>query len=467
MEHELEMDIMGNAVIKAGATKAEKLVKQSSKKASGKNKKKNDYNVAIQAVEQWGKPLAWHAGELWSFTPERGWEVVTTSMLALCNKLRGCNTENSVFKVLTNQLATPSMEHVQEATTYLRRVGGVWDGHWEPYHVTANEVVFADGVLNLDTPEFTRMPDSIIFGPRVTVPFGGMDVRCKEFEELVTYAIPDNVERAYFQKICSLILQPHVVLRGQIVLWGTKHSGKTTLATAIACAPAGLVGSTFVTEDRLVHDKFASTPLINKFANVSNDSEFTSKWEAFMKSYTSGTMVVEPKFHKSVSLPVTAKIISTCNEMQRLKDLSGAAEQRYKVFEFRKPIADTGRTDQTERMTPTYWCKPERRAGIICWLLQGLRRALVEGISEPAELIAKKKTALAGNDPVYAWVYDAFEAVPGAFIASDDIINKIPVDELGNAATPQKVLPMLGRIWGAVRSRQKGVRGYSGIRFKE
>ena len=432
--------------------------------AKNPTKRPSDFNLAKQVVEAWGKPIAFHAGEAWSFTIERGWEVFTNKILALCNKLRGQETSKTVFAILCNQLRTPDMQHVQETSTYWLRDGGVWDGDWVPFNVSSSGVVFANGILDLVSNVFTELHSSVIFGPRITVPYTGMGETCTEFEKLLENGIPDEETRKYFQKICSLVMQPHVILRGQIVLWGVPYSGKTTIATAISCAPAGLVGASFLTESRIVADKFASTPLINKFANVSNDSEFTKKWEHWMKSYTSGTVVVEPKFHKLTSLPATAKMISTCNQMQRIQDTSGASEQRYRIFEFRNPLVDTGETSQSDKMCPAYWCDPERRKGIIGWMLRGLRMALAEGILEPSSMKQSKHDAISEADPLYRWVKEELETCPGNFISTTDMVAKLPEDVEKN--TPQHIGPMVERIWKVKKTRQKGKRGFAGLAFK-
>ena len=431
------------------------------KKAKKSEGKKGDYFLAKEAVEAWKKPLAFHAGEMWSFTPATGWEVKSNEFLAFCNRLRGRETTKTVYKMVCTQLATPDMANIQEVSTYWERVGGMWEGTWIPFKVGGNEVVFSNGVLNLKENKFYKAERRVLFGPRVTIPYTGMGETCEEFETMLETALPE-IERDYLQRLCSTILQPHILLRGQIVFYGKKHSGKTTLATAISCAAAGMVGASFITEERLIKNNFSSTPLVNKFVNVSNDSEFTPKWEAFMKSYTSGTVVVEPKFHKPVSLPVTAKIISTCNEMQKLNDLSGAAEQRYRVFEFTKAIEDSGALDQTRFMQPSYWCEPTRRAGIVGWLLRGLKKALKEGIKEPESMRVKKKAAISRTDPLYLWVLTNLRRGAGE-VLTQDILDKIPLEEMDRPITARLLVPMIKRVWEVPSVRLGSQRGFRGL----
>ena len=422
-----------------------------------KSKRLTDFEVADKVERDWGCPLAFHAGELWSFSLERGWSVASSELLNLCNKIRGGETSRTVFKILTSRFTTPDIENSQETATYWKRESG----EWRPFYVDTNQVVFSDGVLDLATNTFQKTDKQVIFGPRITVPYTGMEERCEEFEEMLEYALPDETVRKYLQKLCSLILQPHTILRGQIVFWGIPHSGKTTLATAIGCAPAGLVGASFLTEERIVTGKFASTVLANKFANISNDSEFTKRWESWMKSYTSGTVTVEPKFHKLTSLPATAKMISTCNQMQKMSDDSGASEQRYRVFEFCKAIAETGDTGQSTKMKPEYWTKPDRRAGIIGWMLRGLRMALAEGIKEPESMTASKKSAISESNPLYEWIFNNLKRDVEGFISTNDILERIPDDI--EMVTPHSIVAIVKRVWGASKGRKGSKRGFKGL----
>jgi len=429
------------------------------------SRKNSDYDIARQVVTEFGKPLAFHGGELWAFSLNTGWEIVTDCMLAKCNEAAKCNTEHTVFRILTTQMKTPNIDSVAIAATYWERKGGIWAGEWYPFFAQSNQILFANGILTV-TPEgleFEPTEKRIIYGPRVTIPFDDelLEKNCQTFSDLLDYAVPDEVERNYLQELCSLILQPHVIIRGQIVFWGEKHSGKTTLATAISCAPAGLVGASYIPENRLVMDKWASIPLVNKFANVSNDSDFTPKWEHFMKQYTGGTITVEPKFCRACSVPTTAKLISTCNEFQKLVDLSGAAAQRYKVFEFRKSLPETGSADQTQYMTPAYWCDLERRAGVVAWLINGLIRVVNNGLMEPESLKVKKQKAVGEGNPAYEWIVENLVTDKGGFVSSEEISNYLAGE--GLAPHPKAVASIIKRVFGIGASRHKGKRGFLGL----
>lgn len=425
--------------------------------------KSNDAMVAQKAIEKWGKPLAFHAGQLWSYTPELGWIACTDQFQNLCNELRGGNTERTVMKIIEARFRIPDLEQCEEHSTYWEFENGVW----EPFPITHTQVLFANGLLDLSDMSFVPTNQRTIFGPRVSVPFDAetsFDKRCNEFDELLAYALPDVEQREYLQKLCGLILQPHTILRGQLVFIGVPHSGKTTIATAIATAPGGVRGQSTVNEKRLTKDKWATTMLANKFASVSNDSGFTAQWEEFMKEYTSGTYTIEPKYGKPVTAPTTAKLISTCNEMQKVMDPSGAAEMRYHIFRFENPIAQTHKALQSQFMTASYWAKPERRAGIVAWLLEGLIQGLENGIEEPESMKQTKREALHEANPTMEFISTQLVADPEAFLETSTLAEAMGESDKGIL---QVIPKFIKRIWGISKGRSGGKRGYPGLRLKE
>lgn len=457
---EIRLDENGNQILVT--TPGEK-TKPGKKSKGAANGRLNDATIAQMALKDWGKPLAYHAGEFWSYTPENGWLIATNQIAKLCNTLRGSNTEKTVLKILEAQTRLPDLEQCEQYSTY-------WEleaGEWVPFHITASQVLFSNGLLDLGDMSFTPTHARIIFGPRVSVPFDpetGFDARCDEFTDLLDFALPDPEHREYLQALAGLILQPHTILRGQIVFIGVPHSGKTTIATAIATAPGGTRGQASVSEKRLTKDKWAPTLLANKFASVSNDSGLSSQWEEFMKSYTSGTFTVEAKFGKPSSAPTTAKLISTCNDMQKAADSSGAAEMRYRIFRFDKAIADTGRAEQTQFMTATYWAHPERRAGIVAWMLEGLARVVEYGLVEPESMKVAKREAMCESNPVLEFVTTQLIADDEAFLETANLLAAYGDADKGVA---MQIPKLIKRIYGISKGQKAGKRGYPGLRLRE
>lgn len=461
----LKDDGMGNLIEEPVEPPKGRRSTVASSEVADKKPRKNDWARAKEVVEAWGRPLAFQAGEFWSFTTEFGWQAVTEKIAALCNQIKNGNAEQNVLKIVQTQLLLPSADMVTEPATYWERVNGIWEGKWVPFRVNRHSVLFANGVLDLQEMEFTPTENRIIYGPRITIPFDDdlFECSCEEFDVALEKAMPLAANREYFQRLMSLVLQPHVLFRGQIVAWGRPQTGKSTLMRAIGLAPAGAVGCSFVTEYELASSRWASVGLINKFANISDDSPHTRRWEPWMKGYTSGIFRTEPKFCKVTSASATAKLIATCNEFQPLDDQSGAAEQRYRAFEFENPIMDVGSTGHAEMLSIDYWCDPARRRGIVGWLLNGLVEALRIGIAEPEMLKAAKQKAIGSGNNLYQWFTENVTFDPQAEIRSSDLLDAAISD--GVEVTAHSLGRMAGKF--AVRQvRHDSKRYYQGIKLK-
>lgn len=429
----------------------------------------SDYDIANMTMDFWAKPLAYRAGEFWSHSGGDGW-AIAEGLQSKCDEFRGSYTGASVMRIIESRVKIPDATNLAAPACYWQQA----ETGWIPLEVADTDVVFSNGILDTTTGVFRETGAQIIFGPSVSLPYDPdiMTYNCPEFDNLLESALPDPEHREYLQKICGMILQPHSMWRGQIVFHGVTHSGKSTLATAIACAPGGASGSSFCSENKLASDKWAPNMLLNKFANVSNDSANTVKWENWMKEYTSGTYTAEAKHCKPITVMSTAKLITTCNEFQQIRDTSGAAEGRYAVFRFNNPIAQSNNPRDAKYMTPTYWSDPDRRTGILSWMLRGLIKLQADGLVEPESLrIIKRKSISEGNEILGGLIeYVDLDPNPESFLRSTDIFEALGVNSRDAAA--KQVSSEMFRLFKAakVRVRPEGephpVIGYRGVRLK-
>jgi hypothetical protein len=446
----------------------------------GKKKGKSDYQVALESMELWKKPLAFFGGSLWSINEVGSWVVVDSEYMALLAKLRGRSGKSILFDILAPMLNVPSLDQVERPSCY-------WEyetrnGSWVQFRLGQNQVLFTDAIVELPVgggdgdEKFIPLHGRRIFGAQITVPYAsetGDVPQCEEFNQLVEHCFPDEEQRRHFQELAGLILQPHVMLRGQIALYGPAYCGKTTLATALACAPAGARGLSAVQEAEITRDKWASLSLMNKFVNISDESRPTELWVSWMKRYTSGTFLVEPKFHKSMWVPSTAKLISTTNELQDMADVSGAAGLRFFPFKLDRRLPMDAGVSHTDRMTPEYWSEPSRRAGVVAWLLEGLRRLWARGgkLQEPKSWTVQKAEAMAVADPIEGWLLDELIRDESGVIPHGELIALAPpmVDSCVKSLE-MKLKGYMTRLFGAVNGRVRvgGIptRVWKGVRLK-
>ena len=421
-------------------------------------------------VGGYGANLAAQGGSFFAET-SHGWVDVTDEVKNRAHAFLGKNAYRDFMPVLSDYLKVPEVFSCVKATIYHERIMGQKGLEWRPFHLSASQIMLTDGIYDVLTDELIPFAGRVIYGPRVSMPWlteNDEPTRCREFEDMIARALPNPEIRRHFQEVMSCVLQPHVVLRGQIILWGPPGSAKTTIATALGCAPAGAMGLSFISEAELVKSKWAAGGLLNKFANISDDSPVVKGWPGWIKSYTSGNLRMEMKYVHPFRAAATAKMISTCNELQDASDASGAMVDRMFPFRFEQRV--TGKWD-TEKMTVEYWSEPDRREGIVNWLLDGLIRLRTRGDFDiPAEWEEDKQTAVCLADPLEAWLRDNIERGEGE-ILREEIVSRIPVNIGGGRSMDMKLVDYMKRLFGseAIRKRVDGERErmFSGVIWKK
>jgi len=441
-------------------------------------KKGKDYAKLARAfIASYGSNLAFQGGSFFSET-KSGWIDVTDELVKKAHGFVGGNAHREFMPILRDFLKIPEVSTCSRSSIYYIRVaakdsaGNEIEGRteWAPFFLEKSEVMLTDGIYDILADELAPFGSRVIYGPRVSMPWlieGDEPARCEEFEQMIARAFPDAEMRRHFQEVMSTILQPHCILRGNIILWGLPGSGKTTLATAIACAPAGATGMSFIQEAELVKSKWSAAGLLNRFSNISDDSPVVQGWPGWAKAYTSGNLRLELKYMQPYRAPATAKLISTCNELQDSADASGAMVDRMFPFHVANRIA--GRWD-AEKMTVEYWAEPERRAGVVNWLLDGLIRLRSRGDFDiPKAWEEEKQVAVCLSDPLEAWLRDNIERGDGS-LSREDILARMPGKFPIGRSLDMQLAGYMKRLFGAeyVRKRINGERErvFDGIIWK-
>ena len=139
--------------------------------------------------------------------------------------------------------------------------------------------------------------------------------------------------------------------------------------------------------------------------------------------------------------------------MQSIRDVSGAAAMRYRIFQFKNPIAESNATNQTEHMAASYWAHPERRKGIVGWLLSGLIEAIQYGIVEPESMKNTKRKAMAASNPIIEFVEENIERSAGAFLKATDVNDAMGIDRRHPQA--RQLHQTIKRVWKTAKIKRK------------
>lgn len=401
--------------VAAQAKEAREAGRRGGQGKKGGSEQKSDLEYAMEVIDGWGKPLVYNGAFFYEYSVAQGWVRCDKKVEFEAMRLKR-TTQNNLVSCARVLLDLSRHNGGNNPAAYYKYGGA--DKSWTPTTLGDNQVLFCNGLLTMRAKNSTELSipvrgngrfmfegfneNNLIFGPMITFPFSSdmLEEKDDAFTQRIEKALPEEELKDYLQKVCGLILQPHVLARYQIVFRGVPRSGKSTLATAIACAPAGLEGFVSMSEKTITKDQYASTALVNKFACVSHDSAQTSSWEHWFKEYSSGTFTVRRMRAEPITMATTAKMITTCNELQETRDQSGAMAQRYRLFDFNNPIPSNNTPGEAMMQTEAYWTDPARRIMVLSWLLRGVYLGLTENVIMPESMEAHIEEAISEQDVV-------------------------------------------------------------------
>lgn len=315
-------------------------------------------------------------------------------------------------------------------SVYFKKERGAAGG-WKPMKVEPHQVVFAKGIYDLRTRKLEPFGDSTIpFGPLVeNMPseevltaaragdFSTAPQRSGELFKMIQYALMHNEQRdpeteKFFQATVAQVLRPHCGLVQFVNIIGESGARKTTIMRALLSAPIGPRGLSEVPEAHLASRIFMRPKLVNKIANLSNDSAQSADFVPFIKEVTSGILVYDKKFRDAGQVKMTAKLFSTMNRPQILDDPSLGIENRVIVFKF-NPRADNNRGAMGTAWMDALHYTAEDRAWIVAWMLVALESQWDTGeevLASPTPRIREwKDTVLNEACPIRRFINEALE----------------------------------------------------------
>jgi hypothetical protein len=372
-------------------------------------------------------------------------------------------------------------------------------GDWVPIKANVADVYMANGRYNVVTKSFTPHElGKIVFGPLMHTPYDAdILAACRnddyanapeQFKQLlgmIDYALSNrggsadngtSVDRdtvRYFQSVVAQILRPHAGFNAFVHVFGESGARKTTIMRALLSAPCGSHGINELSEAALAEHKFMRAGLVNRIANLSNDSAVTPKFVPFIKEVTSGILVTEKKFHDPCGVRLTAKLFSTMNVPQRYDDDSLGIENRLIVFKFLERNDNNRSAAGMQWMDANYY-EPETRAWITHWLLAGLERCVVNGVESPPKpsdrALQWKEELLNCASTVRGFAKEFIRRKDGAFLPSNTLIDL--AIETGYCAADEQSRSQFGdrlakhiRARFGVEKKRKRVNGAQSLGF--
>lgn len=162
---------------------------------------------------------------------------------------------------------------------------------------------------------------------------------------------------AAFNEFMGLTLIDDVSFERMLVVQGPPLTGKSTLMNVVRLIHDPRAIST-VSVHQIAQERYITT-MVGKLVNISGEVPAGALVEEqLLKSIISGDGVTVRKLYEEVNddVRITARVLTACNELFRVRDSSGAVERRLLILQTRKSLPehlkDRGLMDKLRAETP-------------------------------------------------------------------------------------------------------------------
>lgn len=233
------------------------------------------------------------------------------------------------------------------------------------------------------------------------------DAQCPEFEAFVEAAVPDPGMRTYLQRALGYSMLGDADQRALFVLYGPSGTGKSTLIETMQHV-FGSYGTTAQsgTFRSIKHEKTPTNDLHElrgrRFVTTSETAEGANFDEELLKRLTGRDQVrSRALYQESVEWTPECTLWLATNNAPRFNSDDNAIWSRVKLIPMTTVFLGQDQVfDYARRVLA-----PEA-AGILNWLLEGLRQFLTEGLGEPAQLLRLTSEHRVNSDSVARFVSD-------------------------------------------------------------
>jgi putative DNA primase/helicase len=340
--------------------------------------------------------------------------------LDTCDKKVLRNKKSEVIPFAPNKLS------VSETGEALKALGHVLPTVEQPHWLDGRDgpnpadlICFPNGILNIDTNEFTP-PDPMLFTPHgVGFDYDPNAPTPNEWLKFLDQIFNGEVDQiGSLQEAFGYCLSADMSQEKVFMLLRDKRSGKDTTRHTLQSllSPTAICGPTLDS----MGTNFGMSQLIGKQLAVVGDMRLGPKCdkdqlaEHVLKLSGRGLFTIDRKnkSHWTGTLPCKLWLIS--NEMPKLKDASGALASRIITYHTRASFY--GRED---RHLFENKIRPELPA-ILLWSLDGLRRLRQRGpIAEPACSVETREDLAREGSPIMAFVQECITLDATAKVEKD------------------------------------------------
>ncbi|WP_282845876.1 DNA primase family protein [Microbacterium oxydans] len=316
-----------------------------------------------------------------------------------------------------------------------------------PYIVLENGIYWwRDAKLEAHSPALGAMTKLPITFDEIAIPYS--------FLEWLTQVLGDEPEmHRHMWEVIGYLLMTGNPLQKIFLLYGEGGNGKGTMLRVIRSL-LGRANYSSISMHQLVDDRFATSGLYGKTANISGDlsSRFLSDPQ-ILKEITGGDSInASRKFGHSFEFVPYAVPIFASNEFFRTSDNSIGWRRRWEVIDFVQKVDGGGPFDEQLLF--------DDAPGIFNYAMEGLRRLMERGKFAPPTAAREATTRLHdAADPLMLWLDedDAVSQGPDESSPSADVYKRYAGWCRRNGYTPLASGPLGQRLkqLGITRTRPR------------
>lgn len=316
-----------------------------------------------------------------------------------------------------------------------------------PYIVLENGIYWwRDAKLEPHSPALGAMTKLPIAFDEIAIPYS--------FLEWLQQVLGDDPEmHRHMWEVIGYLLMTGNPLQKIFLLYGEGGNGKGTMLRVIRSL-LGRANYSSISMHQLVDDRFATSGLYGKTANISGDlsSRFLSDPQ-ILKEITGGDSInASRKFGHSFEFVPYAVPIFASNEFFRTSDNSIGWRRRWEVIDFVQKVDGGGPFDEQLLF--------EDAPGIFNYAMEGLRRVMERGKFAPPTAAREATTRLHdAADPLMLWLDedDAVSQGPDESSPSADVYKRYAGWCRRNGYTPLASGPLGQRLkqLGITRTRPR------------
>lgn len=279
-------------------------------------------------------------------------------------------------------------------------------------HNPDHKICVENGILNLDTMEFTEHSAREYFQTKIPVKYEPL-AECPNIEKFHS-EIVDQSDVQTLEELIAYCLYPEYPIHKAVMLIGFGANGKSTWLSMVK-AFLGKENSSGLSLQQLGNSRFATSSLVGKFANIYADIPDSSlKNTGTFKMLVGQDLIgAEIKFGKHFTFENHAKLLFSANKIPETSDDTDAFFRRWIIIVFPNRFTDEKNAEhKADHNLLRKLTTSEELSGLLNKCLRRLTKLLDRG-----HFYGDKPTAewrvdyIRKSDPITAFYMDRLEEI--------------------------------------------------------